>query len=194
MRTCGNQVISVFRSGHRSPSLPNHSSPSRAFVAKMSSYEHRTSCFKNFAKFKGSNIFLDKDVSPATQSIRNAKMGELQAARQRGLIAYFSGTKLVTRTKKSTKQLSHENAAFIGTADGTAARDDTLEHGNTVQVEADLTGSAEEETEARVESVQANATNPARGVTTAVSQASLIPIPAKQLSAAAPVKKKFQHA
>ena len=45
---------------------------------------------------KGTNIFLNEDVSLATQSIRNAKMGELQAARQRGLIAYFSGTKLVT--------------------------------------------------------------------------------------------------
>ena len=59
-------------------------------------------------------------------------MGELQVARQRGLIVYFSGTKLVTRTKRSTTQFSHENAASIGTVDGTAARDDTLGHGNTV--------------------------------------------------------------
>ena len=84
--------------------------------------------------------------------------------------------------KRST-QSSHENAATLETAKGTAARDDILGHGNTVQVEADRTGSAEEEGEARVVSVQAH------GITMAVSQASLIPLFAKQVSAAAPVKK-----
>ena len=61
-----------------------------------------------------------------------------------------------------------------------------------MQVEADLTGSAEEGGEARVVSVQADATKPARGVTTAVSQASkfLIPQPTKRMSVAATVKKK----
>ena len=112
-------------------------------------------------------------------------MGELQAAHP-----YFSGTKLVTRTKRSTTQFSHENGASLGTADGTAARDETSGRSNAVQVEADLTGSAEEGGEARVVSVQADAAKPDRGDTTAVSQASdsLIPEPAKLQSAAAPVK------
>ena len=133
----GNSVISAFRSGQSSPSQPQ----SRAIVAKMSSYEHRTSCLKNSAKLKGTDIFLNEDVSPATQIIRNSKMAELQAARQRGLIAYFSGTKLVTRPKRSTHS-SHENAATH--AEGTAARAVTSGHGSTVQVEAARTGSAEE--------------------------------------------------
>ena len=67
----GNQVISAFRSRHSSPSQPNQLSPSRAIVAKMSSYEHRTSCLKNYAKLKGTDIFLNEDISPATQIIRN---------------------------------------------------------------------------------------------------------------------------
>ena len=60
-----------------------------------------------------------------------------------------------------------------------------------MQVEADLTESAEEGGKACVMSVQADATKPPGGVTTAVLQApsSLIPLPAKQLAAAAPVKK-----
>ena len=53
-----------------------------------------------------------------------------------------------------------------------------------MQVEADRTRSAEEGGEACMVSVQA------RRVTTAVSQASVILLPAKQVSAAAPVKKK----
>ena len=63
-------------------------------------------------------------------------MGEFQADHQRGLIAYFSGTKLNTRMKRST-QSSHENAASPGTADVIASRRDNAE-----QHEADHTGSA----------------------------------------------------
>ena len=51
-------------------------------------------------------------------------MEELQAARQRGLIAYFSETKLLTRMERTTTHSSHENVASFGTADDTAARDD----------------------------------------------------------------------
>ena len=83
----------------------------------------------------------------------------------------------MTRTKRSTTQFSHKNVESICTAHGTAARDEALGHGNTVQVEADLTGSAEERGEACVVSVQADVTKPARGVTTAVSQASTSLIP-----------------
>ena len=74
--------------------------PTRAIVAQMSSYEHRTYCLINSAKLKGTNIFLSEDVSPATQSIRNAKMGELQAARQRGVIAYFFRYKACHQNEK----------------------------------------------------------------------------------------------
>ena len=98
----------------------------------MTSFEHGTSCLKSSAKLKGTNIFLNEDVGPATQNICNAKIGELPAAHQRELIAYFSGTKLVTRLKRSTHS-SHENAA-----DGTSSRRDNAE-----QDETELTGCAE---------------------------------------------------
>ena len=67
-----------------------------AIAAKMSSYKHRTSCLKTSAKLEDTDIFFNEDARPATQSIRKAKMGELQVARQRGLIAYFSRTTLFT--------------------------------------------------------------------------------------------------
>ena len=77
----GNQDVFAFSSGEHSPSQPNQLSPTREVVAKMSSYEHRNSCLENYAKLKGTNNFLDEDFGPATQSICNAKMGDLQAAR-----------------------------------------------------------------------------------------------------------------
>ena len=58
-------------------------------------------------------------------------MRELQAARQRGLIAYCLGTKLVTRMKRSTHS-SHENGASLGTEDGTASRRDNAEQDEAV--------------------------------------------------------------
>ena len=167
----GNSVIFAFRSGHSSPSQPQ----SRAIVAKMSSYEHKTSCLKNSAKLKGTNIFLNEDLSPATQIVCISKMKVLQAAGQRGLIAYFSRTKIVTRMKRSTHS-SHDNVATHETAEGTAARVDTSGYGSTVQVEAARTGSTDESGEASAASVQA------RWATTATAQAPLIPQPTKQVT------------
>ena len=88
--------------------------------------------------------------------------------------------------KRSTHS-SHENAA-----DGTASRRD-----NADQDEADLTGSVEirEDTGTAemggLAGTQADAAVPAFAATTAVKQASnsMIPLPAKHLSAAAAVKK-----
>ena len=109
-------------------------------------------------------------------------MGELQAARQRGLSAYFSGTKLVTRMKRI------ENVASLGTPNGTVLRDEASGRGDAVQIETDLTGSAEEGGDTRA---QADTARPVLEATTDVLQASksMIPQPAKQMSAAAAVKK-----
>ena len=46
---------------------------------------------------EGSSIFVTDDVSKATQEIRRSKMGELLEKRRQGIIAYFSGTKIVTK-------------------------------------------------------------------------------------------------
>ena len=120
-------------------------------------------------------------------------MGELQAAHQRGLIAYFPGTKLVTRMKRS-KHSSHESAASLGTEDGTASRRNKAEQDEAVLTEIEEigedTGSVETGGLART---QAGATDPALGATTAVPQASnllsLIPLPVNHLSAVEAVRK-----
>ena len=86
--------------------------------------------FENLCKTLSTNIFLNEDVSPANQSIRSAKMGDLQADRQRGLILCVSGTELVTRMKRTTTHFSHENVVSLGTAGGPAARDDVSGRGS----------------------------------------------------------------
>lgn len=81
---------------------------------------------------------------------------------------------------------SHDNVASLGSA----TCNDTSVGGNGVSIETDLTESAKEGGEAGVQPVQTDAAIPAPRTTTAMAQAStsLIPKPAKQLSAASVVK------
>ena len=51
---------------------------------------------------KGTDVFLNEDVSHATFEIRNSKMEELREKRRQGLIAYFSGTKIITKVRTRT--------------------------------------------------------------------------------------------
>ena len=95
--------------------------------------------------------------------------------------------------KRKTTHSSHENVASLGTADGTAARDDASRRLNAVQIEADLTGSAEEGGETRVPT---DAARTAFEATTAMLQASKSQTkqPAQPLPAAAAVKKRYEYA
>ena len=113
---------------------------------------------------------------------------ELQAARQRGLIAYILGTKLISRMKMPTTYSSHENVVSLGTADFSTDRNDASGRGKPVQIKASITENAKEGGEVHV---QTNVTGPTLGIITAMSQrsTSLIPQPAEQRSAASAIKK-----
>ena len=63
-------VISDFRAGRR-----NSNSYPRTIIAGLSLQEGRTRCLRNSSQFKNTDINLNKDVGPATQAIRKAKMG-----------------------------------------------------------------------------------------------------------------------
>ena len=69
----------------------------RAVLVKLKNSAVQRSCLRVSYKLMGSSIFVTDDVSKATQEIRKSKMGELLEKRRQGLIAYFSGTKIVTK-------------------------------------------------------------------------------------------------
>ena len=71
----------------------------RSVLIKFKSYRDRQTCFKAAPKLKGTNLYLNEDVSKATMEIRKGKMEELREKRSRGLIAYFSGSRLVTKNR-----------------------------------------------------------------------------------------------
>ena len=53
---------------------------------------------------KGTNIYVNEDVWKATLDIRKSKTGELKERKKKqGYIAYFSGSKLITKTRYESK-------------------------------------------------------------------------------------------
>ena len=86
-------VVDVHRLGK------NIKGKSRPVIVKLASFEERQKCLKFAPRLKGSNLYINKDVSKATHEIRKLKMHELKEKRKQGLIAYFSGIQLIVKKR-----------------------------------------------------------------------------------------------
>ena len=58
-------------------------------------------CVRAAPRLKGTNVYINEDVSRATLNIRREKLDELREKRRKGYIAYFSGAKLVVKERKN---------------------------------------------------------------------------------------------
>ncbi|KAK3859672.1 hypothetical protein Pcinc_034240 [Petrolisthes cinctipes] len=85
---------------------------------------------RNVGKLKGSRIFVNEDLCPASHNIRKAQFPALKEARSQGKIAYFRHTKLIIREKHASNQGTetfrrdgsverHRNGSY-GTPSGTS--------------------------------------------------------------------------
>ena len=64
----------------------------RSVMIKLRQYKHRQECLNSASKLRGTNVFLNEDVSKATMQISEEKLPELKVKRRQGLIAYISGS------------------------------------------------------------------------------------------------------
>ena len=71
----------------------------RPVIMKLKTCKDRPDCLKFSARVKGTNIFVNEDVSKATMDVRRSKMDELMDKRRQGYIAYFSGTTIITKRR-----------------------------------------------------------------------------------------------
>ena len=71
----------------------------RAVIVKLKTFKVRQECLKRSPSLKGTNIYINEDISKATHEIRKIKMKEMKEKRQQGLIAYFSGADLITKER-----------------------------------------------------------------------------------------------
>ena len=67
----------------------------RPVLIKLKSHVDKPDCIRAAPRLKGTNIYINDDVSRATQQIRKSKMPELKQNRQQGMLAYFSCADIV---------------------------------------------------------------------------------------------------
>ena len=80
----------------------------RTVVARFGNFTDRQKCLKSSSKLRGTDIFLYEDVSKATVEEKKA---ELDNYRKQGLIAYFSGIRIITRQRPTFGASTHQGAA-----------------------------------------------------------------------------------
>ena len=71
----------------------------RPVIVRFKNYCDREAVLRNVAKLRGTKIFINEDLCPASQALKNEQLPLLKQARAEGKIAYFRHTKLVIRER-----------------------------------------------------------------------------------------------
>lgn len=76
----------------------------RPIVARFARYCDREAVLRNVRKLKGTKIFVNEDLCPASHNIRKSQLPALKQARSEGKVAYFRHTKLIIREKPASER------------------------------------------------------------------------------------------
>lgn len=71
----------------------------RPIIARFSRFCDREAVMRNVSKLRGTNIFVNEDLCPASQAIRKAQIPMMKQARRDGKVAFFRHTKLIIKEK-----------------------------------------------------------------------------------------------
>ena len=88
------EIAGLYRLGTK-----NNNGRPRGIMVQLKNEYDRRQCLRAAARLKGTNIYLNEDVSKTTQEIRKTKMQELKDKRQQGYVAYFSGVDIIVRQR-----------------------------------------------------------------------------------------------
>ena len=113
------EVLEAFRLG--SPQADSRQRP-RQVLVKFSTYADRTKCFSNKNKLKGTDVFINEHLCKATMMIRKSKMEELKEKRNNGYIAYFSGTRIITKQRTTNSNIAESARGGRGRGKGNNVR------------------------------------------------------------------------
>lgn len=81
---------------------PRRDQKSRPIIARFSRFCDREAVIRNAGKLRGTSIFINEDLSPASQAVRREQLPLLHQARRDGKIAYFRYTKLIVKEKQGS--------------------------------------------------------------------------------------------
>lgn len=75
------------------------SSATRAIITRFEKFSDREAALQNARKVKGTGIYVNEDLFPASQAVKHSQLLSLKQARLEGEIAYFKHTKLAIKEK-----------------------------------------------------------------------------------------------
>lgn len=102
----------VHRVGTITPSRP------RTIVARFVNFGDREAVMRNARKLKGTGVYINDDLCPASQQVKRDQLPLLKQARQEGKVAYFKYTKLIIKDKMG-QQSSHVSPGVSSDASST---------------------------------------------------------------------------
>lgn len=76
----------------------------RPIIARFTRFSDREAVMRNVAKLKGTRIFINEDLCPASQEIRKNQLPMLKQAKSEGKIAYFRHTRLIIKDRLALNQ------------------------------------------------------------------------------------------
>ncbi|XP_063850047.1 uncharacterized protein LOC135094155 [Scylla paramamosain] len=80
---------------------------------------------RNARKLKGSEIYIDEDLCPASQEIRKSQIPLMKKARKEGKIPFFRHTRLIIKDKSTKYQLQGRSSGSEGVSTREAVGDVT---------------------------------------------------------------------
>lgn len=114
MELPGMELERAHRVGERRDGKP------RPIIARFSRYREREAVMRNVKKLKGTNIYVNEDLCPESQSIKMSQMPLLKQARAQGKVAFFRHTKLIIREKTNNDEATGERMVGPGAVSGAA--------------------------------------------------------------------------
>lgn len=98
---------------------PRDDKPSTV-VARFTRYGDRDAAIRRGSRLRGTNIFLNEDMSSASLAIKNAQMPMFKQARAEGKLAFFRHTRLIIRerTEDNTRRQRQTSVSEGGAVSG----------------------------------------------------------------------------
>lgn len=85
----------------------------RPIIARFTRFSDREAVKRNVSKPRGSRIYVNEDLCPASQEIKRAQLPQLKQAKSEGKIGYFRRTKLIIKDK-TTNAITNAGMGGLG--------------------------------------------------------------------------------
>ena len=79
----------------------HHPNRQRPIIARFTRFCDREAVMRNVAKLRGSRIYINEDLCPASHEKKKAQLPLLKKARSEGKVAYFRHTKLIVKERNT---------------------------------------------------------------------------------------------